>query len=137
MKRITEMTEEEILAIQMSELPDLIALEALHKGIKLPELVRKEPVQNYPQPDQVMYKIDGVDCHFESMSEAETVMEALKIVKLYVMSINYGPEYSYSRRYVQSKTNPENISISSTQAYSAILYEENRAKFKLFDSEFI
>lgn len=120
MKKLDEMTREEIVALTEEEIQRIINYAYAEAGAPLPTNRPVEPKITPIQPDRTVYSIETI--YFADRDEATKVADFMK--KMTLVDIRYFNGPSYDKRAV--KREGQEISVHSVPVYS----EEYYAKIK-------
>jgi hypothetical protein len=78
MKRLEEMTVEELAAVKTAEQQEeLVAFEAMHRGVPRPILQEVPKVVEVLAPHLIGYRVHGIDAMFEASADAEALATLL------------------------------------------------------------
>jgi hypothetical protein len=132
MKRISEMSDTEILKISLDDVETLYKRELMEEGVQFPVQPIESEYEESPKFDTVYYEIPALSVKFVNREEADLVSKALQEVKLsglVKVSSNYysgtSEEY-YLERFDNSYEYQEGacFSVVKKKAYSAELYSK-------------
>lgn len=140
MKKINEMTEQEILALSEVDVQNMIKFRMMEEGIKIVDKPKEPELFEIEPADQKVYKIPFLDDYaFTDFNDAQNVAEALRKAKS-LRKVEYdwsklGGEYKYlvqKERYTYNSNDDFGINVShvySNELYSKIvgLASQNRA----------
>lgn len=128
MKKINEMTEQEILALSEKDIQDMIKFRMMEEGIKIVDKPQKPELFEIEPADQKVYIIPVLDGYaFVDFEEAQKVAEALQRAKSF-RKVEYdwnklGSNYKYldkKDRYTYGY--PEDFGVNEKYVYSNELY---------------
>lgn len=113
MKRIKELTRDEVIALSEEQLSLYLSLELALNGLPIDILDGKEArMPKYPDPIKKMFVVEGVDYAFEDIEGAKELVDVLAKVK--TVSYDLDPR-TYERRYYEvdgkNKGNVKSIDI--------------------------
>jgi len=129
MKKISEMTEQEIRNLSEADIEKMIKLAKAEAGIKLLEKPVEPKLINIPSPTALVYKCDlfGNNLVFSSMAELQAIVDLVsksvtKTAIDYDWNINVdGGAYAY---YINKNAKFANqLNVSSQKVYPALVYE--------------
>jgi len=132
MKKINELTEQEIRNLSYDDIELLIKLRKAEEGVKFVTRPSKPDLQKVAEPDMMVYscKILGDNIVFEEMKDVTDVVTLLqKITKKYKLDYNYSKTGS-DKKYASSDIEKGLYSgetlydIKSQRVYSVDLYNE-------------
>lgn len=128
MKKINEMTEQEILALSEQDIQNMIKFRMMEEGIKVIDKPKKPELFEIEPADQKVYIIPVLDGYaFTDFAEAQKVADALREAKSF-RKIDYdwnklGSNYKYLEKKDRYTYNNEgDFSISEISVYSSKLY---------------
>lgn len=99
MKKITEMSDAEIIILTNEELETLIKLDMAHEGIKLIEKPKEPEYISIPEKDKTVFTIGGTDLMFEDRQHAQTISDTLLAIRDASFKSSYNSDYNL--RYVK------------------------------------
>lgn len=76
MKRLHELTPEDLMALTMEQIDELVSVECAHRGVPLPTQAPAPPEPCSAQPDVQCFRVN-VDVRFGSREEAEAFVQYL------------------------------------------------------------
>ncbi len=118
MKKLDEMTREEIVALTEEEIQRIINYAYAEAGAPLPTNRPVEPKITPIQPDRTVYSIETI--YFADRDEATKVADFMK--KMTLVDLRYFNDPSYDRKVV--KREEREVSVSSISAYSEGYYAQ-------------
>lgn len=128
MKQISEMTEQEILALNEKDIQNMIKFRMMEEGIKVIDKPKKPELFEIEPADQKVYVIPVLDGYaFTDFAEAQKVADALREAKSF-RKIDYdwsklGSNFKYLEKKDRYTYNNEgDFSISEISVYSSKLY---------------
>lgn len=128
MKKINEMTEQEILALSENDIQNMIKFRMMEEGIKVIDKPKKPELFEIEPADQKVYVIPVLDGYaFTDFAEAQKVADALREAKSF-RKIDYdwnklGSNFKYLEKKDRYTYNNEgDFSISEISVYSSKLY---------------
>lgn len=99
MRRIKELTRDEVIALSEEQLSIYLSLELALNGLPIDILDGKEArMPKYPDPIKEMFVVEGVDYAFEDITRAKELIDVLAKAK--PVSYNLDPR-TYERRYYE------------------------------------
>ena len=99
MRRIKELTRDEVIALSEEQLSIYLSLELALNGLPIDILDGKEArMPKYPDPIKEMFVVEGVDYAFEDITRAKELIDVLTKAK--PVSYNLDPR-TYERRYYE------------------------------------
>jgi hypothetical protein len=98
MKKITEMTEPEILALKQEDLEKLVKLAMAEEGIKIVSCPEEPEYRKLPEKDITVYTV-GNYSYFKDIKEAQKIADMLSTMSFMEYSYNYS---DYSNRYYEN-----------------------------------
>lgn len=102
MKRLEELTEQDILALQDSEIEALIKFECANEGVKFEPAPSEPELQEVPEAETSMYYVDYLA--FETKEQAQAYLDLIKNA--------YKTDYVvYGMNYLKKKNCRENIEV--------------------------
>jgi hypothetical protein len=93
MTPITEMTEQEILALTTADLDRLVQLRMAEEGIKLLQAPTEPTYADVPAPDVTVYDVGCLDSVVDDRETALTIAEVIGQGKTHLRSLSYGRDY--------------------------------------------
>ena len=128
MKKINEMTEQEILALSETDIQNMIKFRMMEEGIKVIDKPKKPELFEIEPADQKVYVIPVLDGYaFTDFAEAQKVADALREAKSF-RKVDYdwnklGSNFKYLEKKDRYTYNNEgDFSISEISVYSSKLY---------------
>lgn len=128
MKKINEMTEQEILALSEQDIQNMIKFRMMEEGIKVIDKPKKPELFEIEPADQKVYTIPVLDGYaFTDFAEAQKVADALREAKSF-RKVDYdwnklGSNFKYLEKKDKYTYNNEgDFSISEISVYSSKLY---------------
>lgn len=128
MKKINEMTEQEILALSEQDVQNMIKFRMMEEGIKVIDKPKKPELFEIEPADQKVYIIPVLDGYaFTDFAEAQKVADALREAKSF-RKVDYdwnklGSNFKYLEKKDRYTYNNEgDFSISEISVYSSKLY---------------
>ena len=128
MKKINEMTEQEILALSENDIQNMIKFRMMEEGIKVIDKPKKPELFEIEPADQKVYVIPVLDGYaFTDFAEAQKVADALREAKSF-RKVDYdwnklGSNFKYLEKKDRYTYNNEgDFSISEISVYSSKLY---------------
>ena len=128
MKKISEMTEQEILALSEQDIQNMIKFRMMEEGIKVIDKPKKPELFEIEPADQKVYVIPVLDGYaFTDFAEAQKVADALREAKSF-RKVDYdwnklGSNFKYLEKKDRYTYNNEgDFSISEISVYSSKLY---------------
>ena len=128
MKKINEMTEQEILALSEQDIQNMIKFRMMEEGIKVIDKPKKPELFEIEPADQKVYVIPVLDGYaFTDFAEAQKVADALREAKSF-RKVDYdwnklGSNFKYLEKKDRYTYNNEgDFSISEISVYSSKLY---------------
>ena len=128
MKKINEMTEQEILALSETDIQNMIKFRMMEEGIKVIDKPKKPELFEIEPADQKVYVIPVLDEYaFTDFAEAQKVADALREAKSF-RKVEYdwnklGSNFKYLEKKDRYTYNNEgDFSISEISVYSSKLY---------------
>ena len=128
MKKISEMTEQEILALSEQDIQNMIKFRMMEEGIKVIDKPKKPELFEIEPADQKVYIIPVLDGYaFTDFAEAQKVADALREAKSF-RKVDYdwnklGSNFKYLEKKDRYTYNNEgDFSISEISVYSSKLY---------------
>lgn len=128
MKKISEMTEQEILALSEQDVQNMIKFRMMEEGIKVIDKPKKPELFEIEPADQKVYTISVLDGYaFTDFAEAQKVADALREAKSF-RKVDYdwnklGSNFKYLEKKDRYTYNNEgDFSISEISVYSSKLY---------------
>ena len=128
MKKISEMTEQEILALSEQDIQNMIKFRMMKEGIKVIDKPKKPELFEIEPADQKVYIIPILDGYaFTDFAEAQKVADALREAKSF-RKVDYdwnklGSNFKYLEKKDRYTYNNEgDFSISEISVYSSKLY---------------
>lgn len=128
MKKINEMTEQEILALSENDIQNMIKFRMMEEGIKVIDKPKKPELFEIEPADQKVYIIPVLDGYaFTDFAEAQKVADALREAKSF-RKVDYdwnklGSNFKYLEKKDRYTYNNEgDFSISEISVYSSKLY---------------
>ena len=128
MKKINEMTEQEILALSEQDIQNMIKFRMMEEGIKVIDKPKKPELFEIEPADQKVYIIPVLDGYaFTDFAEAQKVADALREAKSF-RKVDYdwnklGSNFKYLEKKDRYTYNNEgDFSISEISVYSSKLY---------------
>ena len=128
MKKINEMTEQEILALSENDIQNMIKFRMMEDGIKVIDKPKKPELFEIEPADQKVYIIPVLDGYaFTDFAEAQKVADALREAKSF-RKVDYdwnklGSNFKYLEKKDRYTYNNEgDFSISEISVYSSKLY---------------
>lgn len=128
MKKISEMTEQEILALSETDIQNMIKFRMMEEGIKVIDKPKKPELFEIEPADQKVYVIPVLDGYaFTDFAEAQKVADALREAKSF-RKVDYdwnklGSNFKYLEKKDRYTYNNEgDFSISEISVYSSKLY---------------
>lgn len=128
MKKINEMTEQEILALSEQDIQNMIKFRMMEEGIKVIDKPKKPELFEIEPADQKVYVISILDGYaFTDFAEAQKVADALREAKSF-RKVDYdwnklGSNFKYLEKKDRYTYNNEgDFSISEISVYSSKLY---------------
>lgn len=129
MKKISEMTEQEIRLLTETEIELMIKYAMAEAGVKFVNKPLAPKLIDIPGPGKIVYQCDlfGNNLSFEKIEELRVVTDLLnKLVSRCVVDYEWnagsnGSSYSYFIK--KSDTNSNELNISSRKVYSSEVYE--------------
>lgn len=128
MKKINEMTEQEILALSETDIQNMIKFRMMEEGIKVIDKPKKPELFEIEPADQKVYVIPVLDEYaFTDFAEAQKVADALREAKSF-RKVDYdwnklGSNFKYLEKKDRYTYNNEgDFSISEISVYSSKLY---------------
>lgn len=128
MKKINEMTEQEILALSEQDVQNMIKFRMMEEGIKVIDKPKKPELFEIEPADQKVYVIPVLDGYaFTDFAEAQKVADALREAKSF-RKVDYdwnklGSNFKYLEKKDRYTYNNEgDFSISEISVYSSKLY---------------
>ena len=128
MKKINEMTEQEILALSEQDIQNMIKFRMMEEGIKVVDKPKKPELFEIEPADQKVYVIPVLDGYaFTDFAEAQKVADALREAKSF-RKVDYdwnklGSNFKYLEKKDKYTYNNEgDFSISEISVYSSKLY---------------
>ena len=128
MKKINEMTEQEILALSEQNIQNMIKFRMMEEGIKVIDKPKKPELFEIEPADQKVYTIPVLDGYaFTDFAEAQKVADALREAKSF-RKVDYdwnklGSNFKYLEKKDRYTYNNEgDFSISEISVYSSKLY---------------
>nr|DAY10120.1 MAG TPA: hypothetical protein [Caudoviricetes sp.] len=130
MKKINEMTEQEILALSEVDVQNMIKFRMMEEGIKIVDKPKQPELFEIEPADQKVYKIPFLDGYaFTELAEAQEVSEVLRKAKS-LRRVEYdwsklGGEYKYLvQKGKYSYGSNDDFSINADYVYSNELYSQ-------------
>lgn len=130
MKKINEMTEQEILALSEVDVQNMIKFRMMEEGIKIVDKPKQPELFEIEPADQKVYKIPFLDGYaFTELAEAQEVSEVLRKAKS-LRRVEYdwsklGGEYKYLvQKGKYSYGSNDDFSINVDHVYSNELYSQ-------------
>lgn len=130
MKKINELTEQEILSLTTEDVELMIKLRKAEEGIKLIPRPKEPSYFEIKPPDLVMYSCTLFEDSlvFEDIEELNKVLNVIKETKSkYRLEYNWnklGSDYKFATKELKQSYGAEWHSTNSTQTYSVELYNE-------------
>ena len=131
MKKINEMTEQEILNLSEEEIQKMIKLRLAEEGIKIMDVPKVPELFEITPPDTIVYQIIalGDNLSFEDINEANAILDLLsKSKSLGFTDYSWdklGSDFKYFEKGKTRKWNNNGgIELKSEKAYSMKLYAE-------------
>lgn len=128
MKKISEMTKQEILALSEQDVQNMIKFRMMEEGIKIIDKPKKPELFEIEPADQKVYVIPVLDGYaFTDFAEAQKVADALREAKSF-RKVDYdwnklGSNFKYLEKKDRYTYNNEgDFSISEISVYSSKLY---------------
>lgn len=128
MKKINEMTEQEIFALSETDIQNMIKFRMMEEGIKVIDKPKKPELFEIEPADQKVYVIPVLDGYaFTDFAEAQKVADALREAKSF-RKVDYdwsklGSNFKYLEKKDRYTYNNEgDFSISEISVYSSKLY---------------
>ena len=128
MKKIGEMTEQEVLALSEQDVQNMIKFRMMEEGIKILDKPKKPELFEFEPADQKVYVIPVLDGYaFTDFAEAQKVADALREAKSF-RKVDYdwnklGSNFKYLEKKDRYTYNNEgDFSISEINVYSNKLY---------------
>lgn len=128
MKKINEMTEQEILALSETDIQNMIKFRMMEEGIKVIDKPKKPELFEIEPADQKVYVIPVLDGYaFTDFAEAQKVADALREAKSF-RKVDYdwnklGSNFKYlEKKDRYTYNNKGDFSISEISVYSSKLY---------------
>lgn len=128
MKKISEITEQEILALSEQDIQNMIKFRMMEEGIKVIDKPKKPELFEIEPADQKVYIIPVLDGYaFTDFAEAQKVADALREAKSF-RKVDYdwnklGSNFKYLEKKDRYTYNNEgDFSISEISVYSSKLY---------------
>lgn len=127
MKKIAEMTEQEILALTEEDVEKQVKLRMMEEGVKIMGEPEYEPLNEVARPDVLAFTISGfVGYVFTDMEEAAGISEVLRNAKS-IRKVEYSRtklKANYDRNLSKENIDRDYFSVQSTGVYSVELYED-------------
>lgn len=89
MKKITELTDKEILALNSDQLDKMVKYEMAEKGILILEEPKTPNFIEVPDSDFIVYKVNGFSYEFSNKEAAENVAKVIADNKEYLLNLTY------------------------------------------------
>ena len=128
MKKINEMTEQEILALSEQDIQNMIKFSMMEEGIKIIDKPKKPILFEIEPADQKVYVIPILNGYaFTDFAEAQKVADALRGAKSF-RKVDYdwnklGSDFKYlEKKENYTFTNADDFSVNETHVYSSKLY---------------
>lgn len=128
MKKINEMTEQEILALSEQDIQNMIKFRMMEEGIKIIDKPRRPELFEIEPADQKVYVIPILNGYaFTDFAEAQKVADALRKAKSF-QSVDYDwNKLGSNFKYLEKKENytfndTGDFSVNETHVYSKKLY---------------
>lgn len=128
MKKISEMTEQEILALSEQDIQNMIKFRMMEEGIKVIDKPKKPELFEIEPADQKVYVIPVLDGYaFTDFAEAQKVADALREAKSF-RKVNYdwnklGSDFKYlEKKDRHTYDDAGDFGISEIRVYSNKLY---------------
>lgn len=128
MKKINEMTEQEILALSETDIQNMIKFRMMEEGIKVIDKPKKPKLFEIKPADQKVYVIPVLDGYaFTDFAEAQKVADALREAKSFRKVDCDWNKLGSNFKYLEKKdrytyNNEGDFSISEISVYSSKLY---------------
>ncbi|NDV46093.1 hypothetical protein D0T49_03435 [Paludibacter sp. 221] len=147
-KRFDELTEQEILALNESDINTLIDAEAIEQGVKILSKPTKPELTEIAEQDVTLFNIQGTSLYFLNAEEANTVANylkacsSLKDIKMDVsagitkiekeanMAFALKEEKCYSAELFESIKEAKKANSAAQSKYQSLLKEYNDEKSK-------
>lgn len=100
MKRIKELTRDEVIALSEEQLSFYLSFELAANGLPIDILDKKQEEIKRPEPVKRVFAIDGIDCAFEKMEDVEKFADMMSKAK----PISYYLDENYNIYYYEGKT---------------------------------
>lgn len=100
MKRIKELTRDEVIALSEEQLSFYLSFELAANGLPIDILDKKQEEIKRPEPVKRMFAIDGVDYAFEKGEDVEKFADIISKAK----PISYYLDENFDRYYYEDKT---------------------------------
>ena len=100
MKRIKELTRDEVIALSKEQLSFYLSFELAANGLPIDILDKKQEEIKRPEPVKRMFVIDGIDYAFENVEDIEKFEDMMSKAK----PISYYLDENYNIYYYEGKT---------------------------------
>jgi hypothetical protein len=116
MKKINELTEQEILNLTDDQIEKMVKLYWAEEGVKMISKPKKPTYHTIPEPDLNRYQISGIDFIFSNIEDAEKTRDFLKKLKTL-----RGYTYTKTGYHKIDQEFDNNFSINNIPVYSTAL----------------
>lgn len=128
MKRIKELTRDEVIALSEEQLSFYLSFELAANGLPIDILDKKQEEIKRPEPVKRVFAIDGIDCAFEKMEDVEKFADMMSKAK----PISYYLDENYNIYYYEGKTGKrkdiKNIDIYDKDDIKRFMEEQRKVK---------
>ena len=128
MKRIKELTRDEVIALSEEQLSFYLSFELAANGLPIDILDKKQEEIKRPEPVKRVFAIDGIDCAFEKMEDVEKFADMMSKAK----PISYYLDENYNIYYYEGKTGKrkdiKNIDIYDKNDIKRFMEEQRKVK---------
>lgn len=128
MKRIKELTRDEVIALSEEQLSFYLSFELAANGLPIDILDKEQEEIKRPEPVKRVFAIDGIDCAFEKMEDVEKFADMMSKAK----PISYYLDENYNIYYYEGKTGKrkdiKNIDIYDKDDIKRFMEEQRKVK---------
>lgn len=119
MKKITEMSDAEIIILTNEELETLIKFDMAQQGIKIIEKPKEPEYISIPEKDKTVFTVSGTDLIFEDRQHAQAISDTLLAIRGESFKSSYNSDYNlrYIKKTKLDRYDYDKIGTISSESY--------------------